>query len=134
MIVAKFTMAGFGQTVTDLIANAAGRTPVQVLKIEGSQATISRDAAQVILAARAAEAAAKAEKERAEKALKDALGDATEVLVDGQVVFTYAPQEKTVLDTARLKEEQPDVYAAFGKQQVTRPLLVKSKVAASLFV
>jgi len=128
------TLSGFGQAVTDLIAGATDRADAVVLSSDGTKVTISRRTAHGILAARAAEAVAKKAKEDLEKQLKAEIGqDATEILVEGQVVFSWVPQTKTVLDTARLKAERPEVFAEFAKTQVTRPLLARPKIVTALF-
>ena len=106
---------------------------VTVLSNDGEKAVISRETAQAIVAARAAEDAATKAKARLESALKAELGSATEVLVGDEVVFTFKEQRKVVLDGARLKDENLDVWTAFSKEQVTRPLLVRAKVVALLF-
>jgi hypothetical protein len=131
-IMPTITLAAFGKKIEALIGGASVTTAT-ILEVKGTTATIDRETAQAIIKARAAEAAAKTAKERLEKDLKERVGDATEIVVDGEVLFTYKPQVKSVLDGARLKAERFQVWSEYQKEQVTRPLLVRPKIAASLF-
>lgn len=128
----KLTIAGFGRKVEALIKAATVET-ITVTDRKDSQVTLDTESARAILTARAAVEAATREKDRLETELKALLGDATEVVVDGQVVFTYKAQDKRVLDGARLKEERPEVYEVYLKDQTVRPLLVKSKIVTAIF-
>jgi len=125
-------LAAFSKKVADLIGGAAVTTAT-ILETTATTATIDHGTALAILKARAAEAAAKTAKESLEADLKAQVGDATEILVDGKTLFTFKPQSKVVLDGARFKEDHPDIWARYSREQHSRPLLVKPKIAALLF-
>lgn len=66
----------------------------------------------------------KIEKAQIEQEVKLYLGDA-EVAENGQYRVTWKNTESSKLDTAKLKEEHPDLYAKYCKWTVSRRLLVK---------
>ena len=59
--------------------------------------------------------------------LKASMGEATEALVDGEVVATWRPQDRTSVDTKALKAELPDVFDTYSKTTTSRVFRLSTK-------
>lgn len=57
-----------------------------------------------------------------QKKLKDALGERTVVDVPGIRRFYFRPSERTIIDSPRLKKEDPGLFEKYSKKIVSRPL------------
>jgi predicted phage-related endonuclease len=68
--------------------------------------------------------AAKKELETAKQSIINAMGKAEVLVVDetGQEVVTHRVVRSMIVDTARLRKEQPQIAAEYQKERVSRPL------------
>ena len=72
--------------------------------------------------AKARRKAAEADEKARGNAIRAYLGDATELVVDGQLIASWRPQDTTRLDTARLKADHPDLYRDYSTTTTSRVL------------
>lgn len=63
--------------------------------------------------------------EGCELVIKGALGEADTAIANGRVLATWKSQDSTRLDTARLKSEEPEIFAHFSKTISYRVLRLK---------
>lgn len=75
--------------------------------------------------AKAAEKAAKKKKDQAANVLRQMLGDADHGIMDDRELVRVSTQTTQRLDTARLKEEAPDIYLQYRKTTTSRVLRVR---------
>lgn len=112
---------------TDLLGRLYEPVPGKTLVVDLARAT------ELIAARQAAaddEKAAKAEKDRCSNELRALLGDATEAVTEtGDVLYTWRPQERTTIDTKRLKTDHPDLATDYSRTTETRTLRITTKKA-----
>lgn len=75
-------------------------------------------------AAHAAETKAKRLKDEAAAALQALIGDCEAATVDGRTVATWKASERHDIDSKRLRQEQPDIAAAYERVTVVRRFAV----------
>jgi hypothetical protein len=126
---APVSAAALGQQIADLIAGAIGSVTTTATT-SGNQVTVSKEAIKAVLAARAAAEAAEREKERVEAEFKALVGEAEEIIVDGEIVATYKKHTQNRLDQSALKAGNFAVYAQFQREVDVRPLTFKHRILA----
>lgn len=84
-----------------------------------------RDVVEELAAAKEAKAEAEAREKLAKARIAEALEDAETGLIDGRPVLTFKAQDRTTIDTARLKAAHPDIAAEFSKTTTSRVLRPK---------
>lgn len=55
------------------------------------------------------------------------MAESDTLLVNGEPILTFKHQERTTLDTKRLRAEKPDVFVEFARRSESRPMTFKRK-------
>ena len=65
------------------------------------------------------------QKDSLENDLKLKIGDATELMSGLDTLATWRPQTRVTIDTKKLKEEQPEIFLKYAKENTSRTFLIK---------